>query len=332
MNCKLTFGAAILAASAAFAGLDDGVFELWLGSEGAFQVLTGIGNDSETAGYWFSYDDSGDQGGSKVVWADGTVELGNGDSPDALDNVILWCNGVCGKAVLDKGKLSYNPFVGIGFNVVGEIAKGEGNPQPGDASAWGGVCITYESDVAPALELGLGDEVDASIEYANPAASLPKASAGTMKQLAWTDFKQPSWYKGTTKIAGEAASKQLVALKFKIQAQSGEYGFDICAIGPNGAACPDTCMSKGGVVPPPGDSTAIKSIRGASVAKAILSGRTLFFSGVNAGTAEVLNLQGQVVARGDVSSVLDLEKLDAGIYMVRIVGRHVNYTDKIVLK
>ena len=331
MNCKLTFGAAILAASVASADLSDGVFELWLGSEGAFQVLTGIGNDSETAGYWFSYDDSGDQGGSKVVWADGTVELGNGDSPDALDNVILWCNGVCGKAVLDKGKLSYNPFVGIGFNVVGEIAKGEGNPQPGDASAWGGVCITYESDVAPALELGLGDEVDASIEYANPAASLPKASAGTMKQLAWTDFKQPSWYKGTTKIAGEAASKQLVALKFKIQAQSGEYGFDICAIGPNGAACPDTCMSKGGVVSP-GDSTAIKSIRGASVAKAILSGRTLFFSGVNAGTAEVLNLQGQVVARGDVSSVLDLEKLDAGIYMVRIVGRHVNFTDKIVLK
>ena len=143
MNKKLTIASALLAASAAFAGLDDGVFELWLGSEGAFQVLTGIGNESETAGYWFSYDDSGDKGGSKVIWADGTVDLGNGDSPDALDNVILWCNGVCGSAVLDKGELSYNPFVGIGFNVVGEISKGGGNPQPGDASAWGGVCITY---------------------------------------------------------------------------------------------------------------------------------------------------------------------------------------------
>ena len=324
MNKKLTIASALLAASAAFAGLDDGVFELWLGSEGAFQVLTGIGNESETAGYWFSYDDSGDQGGSKVVWADGTVELGNGDSPDALDNVILWCNGVCGKAVLDKGKLSYNPFVGIGFNVVGEIAKGEGNPQPGDASAWGGVCITYEADVAPALELGLGDEVDASIEYANPAASLPKASAGTMKQLAWTDFKQPSWYKGTTKIAGEAASKQLVALKFKIQAQSGEYGFDICAIGPNGAACPDACQPKGG-------TGAIKAVRGASAAKAILSGRSLSFSGISAGTAEVLNLQGQVVAKGDVSSALSLANLDAGVYMVRVAGK-VNFTNKIVLK
>ena len=325
MNKKLTIASALLAASAAFAGLDDGVFELWLGSEGAFQVLTGIGNDSETAGYWFSYDDSGDKGGSKVIWADGTVELGNGDSPDALDNVILWCNGVCGSAVLDKGELSYNPFVGIGFNVVGEISKGGGNPQPGDASAWGGVCITYESDVAPALELGLGDDVDATIEYANPAASLPKASAGTMKQLTWTDFKQPSWYKGTTKIDGATAAGQLVALKFKIQATAGTYGFDICAIGPNGASCPEKCAEKGG-------TGAIKSVRGVSAAKAILSGRNLSFTGISAGTAEVLNLQGQVVAKGDVSSALSLANLDAGVYMVRVAGKSVNFTNKIVLK
>jgi len=325
MNKKLTIASALLAASAAFAGLDDGVFELWLGSEGAFQVLTGIGNDSETAGYWFSYDDSGDKGGSKVIWADGTVELGNGDSPDALDNVILWCNGVCGSAVLDKGELSYNPFVGIGFNVVGEISKGGGNPQPGDASAWGGVCITYESDVAPALELGLGDDVDATIEYANPAASLPKASAGTMKQLTWTDFKQPSWYKGTTKIDGATAAGQLVALKFKIQATAGTYAFDICAIGPNGAACPAACQPKGADV-------AIKAVRGASAAKAILSGRNLSFTGISAGTAEVLNLQGQVVAKGDVSSALSLANLDAGVYMVRVAGKSVNFTNKIVLK
>ena len=322
MNCKLTFGAAFLAASAAFAGLNDGVFDLWKGSDGLPQVLTGIGNESETAGYWFSYDDSGDKGGSKVIWADGTVELGNGDSPDALDNVILWCNGVCGTAVLDKGKLSYNPFVGIGFNVVGEIAKGEGNPQPGDASAWGGVCITYKSGAAPALELGLGDEVDASIEYANPAAQLPKSTDGTMKQLVWTDFKQPTWYKGTTKMSGPDASKQLVALKFKIQAQSGEYPFNICAIGPNGAACPETCEEGG---------DAIKAVRGASAAKAILSGRTLSFSGVKAGAVEVLNLQGQVVAKGEVSSALSLANLDAGVYMVRVAGK-VNFTNKIVLK
>jgi hypothetical protein len=323
MNKKLTIASALLAASAAFAGLNDGVFDLWKGSDGLPQVLTGIGNESETAGYWFSYDDSGDKGGSKVIWADGTVELGNGDSPDALDNVILWCNGVCGTAVLDKGKLSYNPFVGIGFNVVGEIAKGEGNPQPGDASAWGGVCITYKSGAAPALELGLGDEVDASIEYANPAAQLPKSTDGTMKQLVWTDFKQPTWYKGTTKMSGPDASKQLVALKFKIQAQSGEYPFNICAIGPNGAACPETCEEGGDI--------AIKAVRGASAAKAILSGRTLSFSGVKAGAVEVLNLQGQVVAKGEVSSALSLANLDAGVYMVRGAGK-VNFTNKIVLK
>jgi hypothetical protein len=123
-------------------------------------------------------------------------------------------------------------------------------------------------------------------------------------------------------MAGPAASEQLVALKFKIQATPAEYKFNICAIGPNGAACPAECG-----VPNP----AIKSVRGASAAKAILSGRTLSFSGVKAGTAEVLNLQGQVVAKGDVSSTLSLANLDAGVYMVRVAGK-VNFTNKIVLK
>ena len=76
---------------------------------------------------------------------------------------------------------------------------------------------------------------------------------------------------------------------------------------------------------------AIKSVRGASVAKAILSGRSLSFTGISAGTAEVLNLRGQVVAKGDVASALDLANLDAGVYMVRVAGK-VNFTNKIVLK
>ena len=52
MNKKLTIASAILAASAAFA------FDTWLGD--APQVETGIGNDTNTYGYWFSYGDDGD--------------------------------------------------------------------------------------------------------------------------------------------------------------------------------------------------------------------------------------------------------------------------------
>ena len=321
MNSKRTISLALLATSAAFA------FDLWDGAQGSPQVVTGLDNGTETSGYWFAYDDSNDKGKSKVVWANGVSAepLDGGD----LSDVIVWCSGVCGTAVLDKGDLTYNPFVGIGFNVLGE-AEGGGDPEAGDATEWGGICISYASEAAPDLELGLGS-VDADILYANPSAHLKKATAGNVADLAWEDFKQPTWYKGDVKIPGPDAAKQLVAVKFKIQALPDSYKFRICAVGPKGACgslpyCdlygPSCCTT------PP----AIKAVRGASVAKAILNGRTLSFTGVSAGTAEVLNLQGQVVAKGDVSSALSLANLDAGVYMVRVAGKSANFTDMIVLK
>ena len=313
MNKKLTLASALLVGSAAFA------FETWIGTDLAEQVNTGIGNETETSGYWFDYGDGNDGGKSSVTWP---VEKGNEYSAESMAPIIEHCGGVCGTAVLDKGTLTYNPFVGIGFNVVGETSTTDNTPAAGDASSWGGLCITYKSEAAPSLELGLGDEVDATIGYANPAASLPKSTVGTSKSLAWSDFKQPSWYKGDTKMAGDAASKQLVAVKFKLQATAGSYEFNICAVGPaTGGTCPAEC-----------GTSSIKAVRGASAAKAILSGRTLSFSGVKAGTAEVLNLQGQIVAKGDVSSTLSLASLDAGVYMVRVAGKKVNFTNKIVLK
>ena len=311
MNKKLTLASALLAASAVFA------FDTWLGD--SYQVETGIGNDSNTYGYWFSYGDDGDGGESKVVWP---VKLGNEYSETAMDPVVDHCGGICGTASLSKGSLTYNPFVGIGFNVVGEGASGD--PEPGDASAWGGLCITYTSAAAPTLELGLGD-FDSKIGYANPAVSLAKAaSAAATKAVPWSGFAQPSWYKGATKITGTEAAAQLVAVKFKIQNTPGDYAFNICAIGPyTGGTCPAAC----------GQTPAIKSVRGASSVKANLTGRTLNFSGVkSAATAEVLNLQGQVVAKGDASSAMNLSALDAGVYMVRVAGKSVNFSNKIVLK
>ena len=310
MNKKLTLASALLLGSAAFA------FETWIGADLVEQINTGLGNDTETAGYWFDYGDGNDGGKSAVVWP---VDKGNEYSAESMAPIIEHCGGICGTAVLDKGTLTYNPFVGIGFNVVGETSTTDNTPAAGDASAWGGLCITYKSEAAPSLELGLGDEVDATIGYANPAASLPKSTVGTSKSLAWSDFKQPSWYKGDTKMAGDAAAAQLVAVKFKLQATAGSYEFNIKAVGPaTGGTCPDY-------------TDAIKAVRGASSAKAILSGRTLSFKGVKAGTVEVLDVQGQVVAKGNVSSGLNLKSLDAGVYMVRVAGK-VNFTNKIVLK
>jgi hypothetical protein len=320
MNKKVFAASALLAISAAFAG----GFETWLGD--APQIQTGLGNETNTHGYWYSYNDNDDGGTSKIVWP---VESDSYNAYDgSMDPVIEHCGGICGSAVLDKGILTYNPFVGIGFNVVGEDASG--NPVPGDASSWGGLCITYTSAAAPSLELGLGD-FDATIGYANPSFSLAKAaSAHANKVIPWSSFTQPSWYKGTTKITGEEAAKQLVSVKFKIQAASGNYAFNICAIGPYDGTCPKSCSCCGPIFP-----DAINSVRGPSNAKATLLGRNLGISGVNsAATVEVRNIQGQVVAKASVgkNSTLDLSSLNVGVYMVQVTGKSVNFVDKIVLK
>lgn len=315
MNKKLTIASALVVASASFAALDDGVFQVWVGAEGNPQVHTGLDNGSETSGYWWSYNDKNDGGKSEVQWP---VNPGNDYDPNALDPIVEHCKGICGTAVLDKGDLSYQPFVGIGFNIAGQKG-GEGDPEPADATSWGGVCISYTSDANPSLELGLGD-FDADIGYANPAVGLSKASSVQVKSLAWSDFKMPSWYKESTKITGPEAAKRLVSVKFKIQTSDGSYKFNITAVGPYTETCP---------------SNSIKAVRSASSAKAILSGRSLSIAGIkSAATAEVLNLQGQVVAKGsvDASSSLNLASLDAGVYMVRVAGKSVNFTNKIVLK
>lgn len=316
MNKKiLTIGATVaLATASAFAQ-----FEVWNAAAGE-QVQTGLGNTTETYGYWFDYSDSKDGGLSAVAWP---VAKGNGYDDNSMEPIVAECGGVCGTITLSKGSITYDPFVGIGFNVVGETSTEDKTPAPGDASAWGGVCITYTSELAPALELGLGDAVDAALEYDNPIAKLAKATEPTTKDIAWTGFKQQGWGKGD-KITGAEAAAKLVAIKFKVQAKDGSTGyFNIQSVGPYQGGC-----SAGDV--------GIKNVRAASVgAKVMLSNRTLSLAGVNSNaSAEVINLQGQIVKKGVVSSssALDLSSLDAGIYMVRVSGKSVDFSSKIVLK
>lgn len=321
MNKKiLTVGAAVaMATVSAFAE-----FTVWNAASGE-QVLTGLENETETQGYWFDYGDSKDGGLSAVAWP---VDKGNAYDDNSMEPIVAECGGVCGNITLNKGTITYDPFVGIGFNVVGEASATDKTPVAGDASAWGGVCITYISDLAPVLELGLGDDFDKSLEYDNPVAKLAKATESTTKDIAWATFKQAGWGKGG-KITGAEAAAQLVAIKFKVQAKDGSTGyFNIQSVGPYQGGC----SADNSVAPTPG---AIKGIRSAVDAKAMLSNRTLSFAGISSNaSAEVINLQGQIVMKGVVSSAssLDLSSLDAGIYMVRVAGKSVDFSSKIVLK
>ncbi len=295
-------------------------FTTWNGD--TEKVETGLDNETATGGYWFDYNDSADKGLSQVVWP---VEKGTEWDANSLQPIIDHCHGVCGHIILSGAALSYDPFVGIGFNVVGEASATDKTPVAGDASGWGGICIGYSSTLAAVLELGLGDAVDKALEYDNPVAKLPKSGDGTMKEIAWDGFAQAGWGKGD-KITGPEAAAKLVAVKFKVQAKDGTEGdFNIFSVGAMGGGCASA----------PSDDTAIKGFRAVSGVKAMVSDRKISFTGIaSSASVEIINLQGQIVKKGIVkgASALDLSAIDAGVYMVRVSGKSVDFSSKIVLK
>ena len=321
---------ALCAATSTFAG----PFETWNGVDGVYQVQTGLGNETETNGIWYSYGDDNEGGASKIIW---NIPPNPEYPRQPTDAIIDECGGLCGTANLNKGSLTNNPYAGVGFLVVGETSTTNDTPAAGDASAWGGLCVTYTSDVDLQLELGLGEKIDSTINYANPAVTLPaakeasilppKGKNGNKVVVSWSDFKQPTSYNGTVKFDGETAAKQLVSVRFKLQADPGDYDFNICAVGPKDGICPEECGMS---------SVGIQIARGTSAANAVLNGRMLGFTGIkSAATVEVMNTLGQVVAREAIegaTSTLNLAHLDAGIYMVRVTGKSVKFTNKIVIK
>ncbi|MBR5693461.1 MAG: hypothetical protein IKX42_07175 [Fibrobacter sp.] len=204
----------------------------WMGVEGAPFIETGLDNGSEAAGYWFVFGDSIDGGLSYIEWP---VPLGNEYDAKAMEPVIEVCSGVCGTAHLNAGTLEYKPFVGVAFNIAGMVgAYKEDNLDDADladASAWGGICIVYSSDLPATIELGFGAYKDKAITYDYPFVTLLKSDTPSERCFEWSAFKQAGWGRGD-KITGEEAGAELASIKFKIQAQDGSSGnFNISAIG-----------------------------------------------------------------------------------------------------
>lgn len=200
----------------------------WEGYAGDYFVVTNLDNGTETAGYWYTFGDSIDGGKSRIEWP---AELGNEYDMLAIDPVIDVCGGVCGKFILDAGSLEYKPFVGVAFNVAGYAdAYGE-SIDVADASAWGGLCITYTVDVDAVLELSMGETMDSAlVSFDIPFTRLPKSATGNEVCKTWDQFNQAGWGRG--KISGDEIAKTLGAVRFKIQAADSTVGnFNVMRIG-----------------------------------------------------------------------------------------------------
>lgn len=304
MNKKILIASAFLAAATMVSALTT-----WSGPNGDYRVDTGLDDGSDESGYWYTYADDANGGSSAITWP---VRTGNEYDDNALDPIIDNCGGLCGNVSLGAG-YDY-PFAGLGFNLTGPDQTGA------DVTSWGGVCITYSASVAPILEVAPENEATVT-EYNNYMSKLKVAASKTTVNLAWSDFKQESGWGVTVPQASYLG--MVAAVKVKFSGKAGTSGdFNIMEVGENGQ-CPG------------GGTDAISAPVAASSVKAMLSGRTLSFSGINSvAAAEVINLQGQVVLKGAVSasSSLNLASLDAGVYMVRVAGKAVNHSQKIVLK
>lgn len=201
--------------------------DMWCGKDHIYQVYTwGLDAGKDNSGYWFDYTDMGDGGASRIEWP---VDRGNEYSVEAFDPVIDECNGLCGKFILNRGTMTYDPFVGVGFNLAGT------EDDLADASAWGGICVVYTSEVPITIELGLGSDGDASVGYDVPSVTVPKSITGDVRDYPWHEFEQGSW-SVVGKITGEEASTRLVSLKFKFQNEDGMIGnFNIMSVGRYGS-------------------------------------------------------------------------------------------------
>jgi AAA ATPase containing von Willebrand factor type A (vWA) domain len=177
-------------------------------------------------GLWFTNSDSSDGGESRIIWPE---RPGTEYDAASLDPIIDYCNGLCGEFRLDGGRLSYDPFVEIGFIMVGQDSNGMDIAV--DVSNWEGICIQYTADIAFKLLLDLGDSVNKTMEYDVPMVNIPKSYAGANRCFLWRDFQRAGWGRGTH-ITGEEAAKQLVKIRFKLQSKDGTAGyFSIISLG-----------------------------------------------------------------------------------------------------
>ena len=311
MKKIITLAAIAGSAALAFADLKVTPTFLWDGGTDT-EGRVDTGSDSvATAGYWYEYTDENDDGTSKFTWpADVEANAYN----NFFGPLTEAYRGIKGSFTLGDG-YEY-PYAGIGFNVLSDKQEGA------DITAWEGICLAYESTIGFGIELGVENEKEVT-GYDNYKATVGKAVTSTIADYAWNKFKQGKW--GTV-VDQNVVLKATAAIKLKFEGTAGTSGdFRICQIGSLGR-----CTGCGSCCGFSYDSS-VKAAAASSV-KAQLSDRVLYIQGISSAKAEVIDLQGHVVKSATVSSTMDLSSLDAGVYMVRIAGKSVNFARKIHLK
>ncbi len=188
-----------------------------------------------------------------------------------------------------------------------------------------GLCIVYKADKAGVdVELGWNE---AKYEYNTWVVKLPAASSWTTIDLIFNEDFAPSYQGADDPHPLNTALTEAEALKFALKTKTATaetVNFQLKEVGWAGS-CSGTAVR-----PPPPDLTPIAGGKMASAYSFNLNGRVL--SANFAGTVQVVNLQGKVVAKKALAAneSMNLANLPVGIYMVRSESRGI--VQKIMVK
>jgi hypothetical protein len=338
MNKNLALFGLAVSASSAFA-----VGSLWAVSAGAdysYQVQTpevvactggapgemedyGAACFQSTGGWWFAYDATASLAGTSATVSpattnpDGTWKLITTDETDGsiLPGGNLSATDGIGATMSTTGVSGEVPgVVGLGFNwTKAETAI--------DISSHSGFCVAYSSNGATIqMELGWN-----ATTYGDDTYYFELPDGPNSIDIPWSMFDKDKWDKEhTTDIT--TATMNSTSVKFRIKngtTTAMTNTFYIQELGWTGE-----CGTAHGV-------SAIANVASASAAKVMLNGRSLTVAGLaSSANVEVVNLRGQVVASKVLSgsASMNLASLDAGVYMIRVQGKSVNYSQKVILK
>lgn len=184
------------------------------------RVETGKDDGSDTYGYWFAYDDYSNGGSSYFTWP-----YGNDDGMRSFAELSVESAGaIVGTATIDdSGDMSVG-YLGLGFNVGGELLKGY------DISSWKGLCIIYKANAYMGLELHPANEATVT-KYDNPIATLykpAKTTAAYIVDIPWSEFEQAGWGKYVS-LSTVITSTASISFRF-----TNNTSFSIYAIGKYG--------------------------------------------------------------------------------------------------
>lgn len=199
---------------------------LWNGTANAPGSFVSNDSNDVTGGFWYSYNDRADGGGSLLYWSADAPNYRN--AVEWLTDDELFTGGLMARVTLDKGNAS-QAYAGVGLKmVVRDSATAEYSAKAVDISGWGGICVYYMAEKDMRFILASDSQ---KIEQTLEASTDPARKCFTWDALASSGLE-----KSASDIKFEARSDENVytQIRFNIIAIGRYSAYESCYLEASG--------------------------------------------------------------------------------------------------